>query len=224
MKPLKHTEIIYILDRSGSMHSLQEAAISAFNNFVYEQCSVPGTAHLTLVQFDDRYEVPIKSRQVDAVPLLSTRTYIPRGTTALLDAIGRSIHDTEHRIFRLSEKKRPSKVILCIFTDGMENASIEFTHSSISKLIEKKRAKYGWEFLFLGANQDAIQTASSLSIHENCAANVSNNANGVHSVGSALYRKVAAIRYQHMGMLNEEQLEDFHKPLELIQEEEEQKP
>ena len=111
------TEIAYILDRSGSMQPLQEPAVAAFNDFIKSQLDVPGDARLTLIQFDDAYEVPVASMMIQEVPQLTAATYTPRGSTALFDAIGRTIKETDRRISALPDADKPGKVILAIFTD-----------------------------------------------------------------------------------------------------------
>jgi hypothetical protein len=121
------TEIAYILDRSGSMQPMQEPAVAAFNDFIKSQLDVPGDAHLTLIQFDDSYEVPVSAKPIQDVPQLTAATNTPRGSTALLDAIGRTIKETDRRISAQPETNKPGKVILAIFTDGAENASQEYS-------------------------------------------------------------------------------------------------
>ena len=116
MNPLL-SEIVYILDRSGSMQPMQEAAVSAFNDFLAAQLTVPGQARLTLVQFDDAYEVPVAARDLREVPQLTAATYIPRGSTALLDAIGRAIQETDRRVEAMADPDKPAKVIVAVFTD-----------------------------------------------------------------------------------------------------------
>jgi Mg-chelatase subunit ChlD len=188
------TEIAYILDRSGSMQSMQEPAVAAFNEFLRDQISVPGAARLSLIQFDDQYEVPVSSRPLAEVPQLTAATFQPRGSTALLDAIGRTIKETDRRLEALPAAERPAKVIFAIFTDGMENASREYTSRHISDLIALYRKEKGWEFLFLAANQDAIATASQMQMDVHLSGNVQFTASGIKSTGRALSRKVNAMR------------------------------
>jgi len=139
-------EIVVILDRSGSMFSIVDDAIGGFNSFIKEQQGVIGKANLTLVQFDDQYEVVHDSIDLNAVPDLDEKTYIPRGSTALLDAIGRTI----------SNHNNCDKVLVAILTDGYENCSHEYTYSAVQQLIAKKE-EAGWKFLYLAADQDAIK-------------------------------------------------------------------
>ncbi len=218
------TEIAYILDRSGSMHPMQEPAVAAFNDFIQSQLDVPGDAHLTLIQFDDAYEVPVSAKPIQDVPQLTAATYTPRGSTALLDAIGRTIKETDRRISALPEGDKPGKVILAIFTDGEENASQEYTIKHISDLIRLYRDQKGWEFLFLAANQDAIASGTSMHINASLSANVSFSMKGIKSTGVAMSRKVRAMRMKSGGTMDEQAVADDAKGLNEIVKEEEQKP
>jgi len=216
-------EIAYILDRSGSMQPMQEPAVAAFNDFVKAQIQVPGEARLTLVQFDDQYEVPVAALRLPEVPLLTAATYVPRGSTALLDAIGRTIRDFDTRFQKLPASRQPTKVIFAIFTDGMENASREYTAKHIGDLIHLYRSTKGWEFLFLAANQDAIASASVINIDCAVAANVTFTAQGVKSTGSALARKVRASRLQASGQMDAAAVADAAMSLGSILRQEEAK-
>ena len=218
------TEIAYILDRSGSMAPMQEAAIAAFNNFVKSQLDVPGDARLTLIQFDDAYEVPVPPTPIQDVRELTTATYQPRGMTALLDAIGRTIKETSRRVEAMPEKEKPGKVIVTIFTDGMENASQEYTLKHISDLIRLHRDEKGWEFLFLAANQDAIATAGAMAMDVHLSGNVTFTSKGVQSYGNAMSRKVRASRMRTSGKMDEQAMADEAAPMDAIVREEEQRP
>lgn len=157
------TELLFVLDRSGSMSSMAPEAVGGFNHFVEEQRKLPGEATLTLVLFDHVYEVVHAGMPLTDVPALTEATYVPRGTTALYDAIGRTIADAVARHETLDAGQRPSHVVMSILTDGLENASSDYTGARVRELIEARRAE-GWEFVFLAANQDAISTADTLSI------------------------------------------------------------
>ena len=218
------TEIAYILDRSGSMQPMQEPAVAAFNDFIKSQLDVPGAARLTLVQFDDAYEVPVAAMPIQDVPQLTAATYTPRGRTALLDAIGRTIKETDHRISALPDADKPGKVILAIFTDGMENASQEYSLKHIGDLIRLYRDQKGWEFLFLAANQDAMATAATMRMDTGISASVSFSAKGVRSTGSAMSRKVRAMRMKSGGNMDAQAMEDDAKTMNEIVQEEGQKP
>ena len=168
MKKKEHTELICILDRSGSMSSIRNDAIGGFNTFLEEQKKEPGTTNLTLILFDNEYLKQIDNVDIQSVELLTKKTYVPRGSTALLDAVGRTINDVEARILSLKKSKKPDNVIFCILTDGHENTSKEFKRSQIKKMIEEKQANdqkhNNWVFIFLAANQDAFAEAGSLGI------------------------------------------------------------
>jgi hypothetical protein len=217
------TEIAYILDRSGSMQPMQEPAVAAFNGFIKSQLDVPGDARLTLIQFDDAYEVPIAACPVQDIPQLTAATYTPRGMTALLDAIGRTVKDIDRRLTALPETEKPGKVILAIFTDGMENASHEYTLKHISDLIRLYRDEKGWEFLFLAANQDAIASAGAMHMDAHLSANVSFSVQGLKSTGSAMARKVRAMRMKSSGTMDAQAMEDDAKSMNDIVKEEEGK-
>jgi uncharacterized protein YegL len=160
------TEIAFILDRSGSMQSIAETAVTGFNELLdqqkkeHEQTPV----RMSLILFNTEYEVPFASVPAPELPRLDMKTYSPDGSTALLDAIGRTIDETGSRLAAMPESQRPGKVIIAILTDGEENSSRIFNWAQISEKIRHQREVYKWEFLFLGANQDAIATASRMNI------------------------------------------------------------
>lgn len=149
-------EIVAIVDRSGSMDSIRDDAIGAFNSFIDEQLTNDvGEANLTVALFDDRYEIMQEGKTLTEAVKFDDKNYIPRGMTALLDAIGRTINN-------LIERKKQGDVdgaIIAILTDGEENSSREFSQSQIKNLIETCEKEYGWTFVYLAANQDAIAVA-----------------------------------------------------------------
>ncbi len=216
-------EIAYILDRSGSMQPMQEAAVTAFNDFLKAQLDVPGDARLTLVQFDDFYEVPVAALRLQDVPQLTAATYIPRGSTALLDAIGRTILDIDTRLQKMPAANQPGKVVCVIFTDGLENASSEFTAKHIGDLIRLYRETKGWEFLFLAANQDAIATAAAMNMGHGTGGNVQFSHHGIASTGGAMARKVRAMRMKSSCKMDSMAVEDDAKSMDQIVQEEEKK-
>jgi hypothetical protein len=153
-KNLNQTEIVVVLDRSGSMGSIAQATVEGFNKFLLEQQNSEGEAFITLIQFDDRYELNYKGVPVkEAAPLILGESFKPRGGTALLDAIGKTIE----------ELKTDRDVVFVIITDGEENRSETFKKEAINKMIESLTEE-GWKFLFLAANQDAIRTGGSIGI------------------------------------------------------------
>ena len=158
------TEIVVVLDRSGSMHSIREDIIGGFNTFLKEQKEVPGKARLTLVQFDHEYKVVYSGVDIQNVEPLTEKSFIPRGSTALYDAVGLTMSQTGERLSQLEKSKRPEKVLFVIITDGYENSSSEWAGSKISEMIDHQRSKYNWEFMFFGANQDAFKVAKNLNI------------------------------------------------------------
>ena len=158
------TELVFILDRSGSMASMKEEAIGGFNAFLEEQQKLEGEANLTLVLFDNEYKKLYDGVDIKKCATLNENTYVPRGTTALLDAIGRTMNDVGQRLASMAETERPSKVLVAVLTDGMENASQDYQKAKINEMITHQTDKYSWQFLFLGANQDAIGEGMSLGI------------------------------------------------------------
>src|SRR5512138_1904469 len=134
-----YADINIVLDRSGSMESIRQATIAGFNKFLAEQKQAPGEATLTLAQFDDIYEVVHRAANLNSVEPLTEKTYAPRNTTALLDAIGKTINETGGRLAAMAEDERPERVIFVIITDGLENASQEFTVERVNEMIAHQR-------------------------------------------------------------------------------------
>jgi hypothetical protein len=188
------TDITIVLDRSGSMMAVASETIGGFNHFLDEQKSVPGQATLTLNQFDDVFERVIDAKDIQAAPPLSRDTFKPRGYTALLDAIGRSINETGRRLAATPEPDRPGKVIVVIITDGKENRSREFTRDAIDEMIRHQREKYAWEFVFLGANQDAIDTAGKIGIKPAAAMTFAANSRGTSRAFKATTQRISELR------------------------------
>lgn len=172
------TEIIFLLDRSGSMAGLESDTIGGFNSLIERQCKQEGETRLTAVLFDDQYEVLWNGIDANSAKLTENEYYV-RGGTALLDAIGKTIVDVGLRLSQTTEEKRPGKVLVVITTDGMENASREFTYKKIKELITHQQEKYQWEFLFIGANIDAAKEADSIGINIESAYNFEASAEGV---------------------------------------------
>ena len=189
------TQITIVLDRSGSMASAREATISGFNEFVEGQNAVPGNANLTLIQFDteNAYEV-VFDRELRDVPKLTAETYNPRGGTPLHDALGGTISELGAKLSKIPERERPGKVVVVTMTDGLENASQEYTAVQIADLIKQQREAYKWEFLFLGANQDAILTGERLNIPRTNSVTYAACATGAENVMRATTLNVASFR------------------------------
>lgn len=188
------TLIAIILDRSGSMQSVKDATIKGFNEFLQGQKAVPGECKLSLVQFDDQYEVNYLAKNIQEATPLNHETYQPRGSTALLDAIGRTIIQTGKGLEGMAETDRPSKVIIVIQTDGFENASREFDKLKISDMIKHQRDVYQWEFIFLGAGQDAIMSAASIGISSATAMTYNNTETGTKAMYSTLSASISRSR------------------------------
>jgi len=212
------TEIIYILDRSGSMQPLQESAIVGFNEMIQSQLDSPGDANVSLLLFDDEFLLVHDRRPIEEVGELDASTYVPRGTTALNDAIGRAIKGVGRKLSKEPEEKRPGKVIMAIYTDGYENASTDYTIEKVNRMITHQRKNYNWEFIFLAANQDAIATAGQMGIDSNMASAVQNSAKGMRDSSSSMNRKVMAMRATHR---TEEQEADYKNSMEEIVKDEE---
>lgn len=185
------TEIAYVLDRSGSMSPLVEDAIGGFNSFLAGQQAEPGRARFSLVLFDHEYLRVHDGADIQSIPRLDRTTYVPRGTTALLDAIGRTIDQLGARLAATPEADRPAKVIVAIFTDGLENASTDYSGTKIAEMIRHQQELYSWEFLFLAANQDAIASARAFSIPAANAFNVAATGEGVRNANLQLSQAVS---------------------------------
>ena len=153
------TLIAALLDRSGSMQSIAEDMRGGFDSFIAKERGQAATTLVTLAQFDDRYDIVYSDRPIDHVPPL---TLEPRGMTALLDAIGRFITEVGAGLAVMPEEERPGEVTVLVLTDGHENASAEWTVDAVRKLIAQQEAVYGWDFVFLGANMDAVEVGTDL--------------------------------------------------------------
>jgi uncharacterized protein YegL len=188
----KNLEFVCILDRSGSMHGLEDDTIKGFNGMIKRQ-KRDGHARVTTVLFDDKYEVLHNRTDVEAVAPLTEREYYVRGCTALLDAIGKSIEATDKAIKSTVREYRPSKVIFVITTDGYENSSRKFSYEKIGELIESHKEK-GWEFIFLGANMDAVKEAAKMGIEAERAVSFKNDSKGVRLNYEVIGETVAAMR------------------------------
>ncbi len=217
------SELAFILDRSGSMESIRQAAIDGFNTFLRDQQAAPGHNRFSLVFFDSRIETRLDSIPVaEAVPL-DLDTYVPSGGTALLDAIGDTIDRLGARFAALPAADRPDHVTVAILTDGEENSSSRYTWHDVSKRIQHQTETYSWEFLFLGAGEDAIATAAKMSIQtENSSRFVADGA-GQEAAMASFSRKAIGTRARKSGQATPEQLADAAAPLETIVREEDQK-
>ena len=183
------TDITMIVDRSGSMASIKSDAEGGINTFIEMQKQEPGEALLTLVQFDTHYEFLHSGIPIKQVPAF---TLLPRGGTALLDAVGRAINETGARLAAMDEAQRPGLVVVVIVTDGEENSSHEFRREQIRAMIEHQQSVYKWQFTFLAANQDAFAEGASLGIAASGIASYSSNQIASAHMGTS--SKVARMR------------------------------
>ncbi len=160
----KLTEIVVVLDESGSMEVCKHDTIGGFNEFIKTQRKIKGKANVTLVKFSDYYKIVNDGVDINHITLLNDKNYTPSFTTALLDAVGNTINNVGNRLAKTPESERPEKVIMTIITDGYENASVEFTRKQIFEMVKHQKEKYAWEFLYIGANQDSWAESSSIGV------------------------------------------------------------
>lgn len=164
-------EMVFILDRSGSMSGLEKDTIGGFNQMLEKQKQLPGDALVTTVLFDHEFQMLHDRLPVKEIKLMTGKEYYVRGSTALLDAVGKSIHHLVSIYKTTKPSEKPEKTIFIITTDGMENASRNYTYKDVKQLIETQKEKYNWEFIFLGANIDATEVAEGFGINRDRAAN-----------------------------------------------------
>lgn len=188
------TELVFILDKSGSMSGLEHDTIGGFNSMLNKQKKEQGEAFITTVLFDNEYEILHDRIDMRNVNLITEKEYYVGGTTALLDSIGRTINRIGKVMSEKYEEERPSKVMFVIITDGMENSSKEFTYRKVKSMIEHQKTKYSWDFIFLGANIDAIETASKFGIGEDRAANFCSDREGTKLNYEAVSEAVSNFR------------------------------
>jgi len=188
------TELAMVLDRSGSMESTADDAIGGFNRLLEDQRKLPGELLVTVIGFDDQYEIWRERTPVAEVPPLTRETFVPRGSTALLDAIGRTIDTLGKRLEATAEAERPEQVIVVVITDGYENASRQYTVQDVFDRIRRQEQVYGWQFTFIGANQDAIATAARLGVDPRAAMAYAPDKAGTRRTYAAISRAVASSR------------------------------
>lgn len=195
MKQQKEMDIVFLLDRSGSMGGLESDTIGGYNSYIASQKNK--NAKVTTILFDDQYEMIYQRKRINEIKPLTEKQYFVRGCTALFDAIGKTIE--------LMEKENPQKLIFIITTDGLENASTKYTKSQIKELIEGHK---NWEFMFIGANIDSYEEGSSIGICKKNIANYKSDKKGVRSLFQAISK--ATTLFQDEEELNE----DWKKDLE----------
>lgn len=188
------TEIVFILDRSGSMHGLEADTIGGFNSMLAKQKRADGDALISTVLFDNFSEVLHDRADVKTIAPLTDKDYSVRGCTALLDAIGGAIHHigNVHKYARSEDV--PEHTLFVITTDGMENASRRYSSDKVKQMIERQKTKYGWEFLFLGANIDAVETARGFGISEDRAVNYRSDSKGTQLNYEVLSETICQVR------------------------------
>ena len=188
------TEIVFILDRSGSMAGLEDDTIGGFNAMIQKQKRESGEAFVSTILFDNYSEVVHDRMDIQKVQPMTRKEYYVRGCTALLDAVGKAIHHIGNVHKYAREEDRPEKTLFVITTDGMENASREYTYDRVRKMIEYEKEKYGWVFLFLGANIDAAKEAARFGISEDRAANYHADRMGTAVIYEAVSEAVCNVR------------------------------
>ncbi|GHV50224.1 hypothetical protein FACS1894216_02020 [Synergistales bacterium] len=188
------TELVFILDRSGSMDGLESDTIGGFNSMLAKQQAEPGEARITTVLFDDKYELLHDRLDLQAVSPITDADYFVRGSTALLDAIGNTINKIGNTQKQSKPEYRSDKVLFVITTDGMENASREYSYDKVKSQIERRKSQYGWEFIFLGANIDAVEVANQFGIDRSRAQNFHNDSEGVELNYRVVSQAVASFR------------------------------
>ena len=193
------TELVFILDRSGSMAGLERDTIGGYNAMLEKQKLVEGECRVTTVLFDNEYEIFHDRIDMKGVRPLTEKDYTVGGSTALLDAIGKTIYKIGNAQKHTAEKHRAQKVMFVIITDGEENSSREFTSRKVKSMIQRQKSEYGWEFIFLGANIDAVETAAKFGISPDRAQDYHADSEGVNlnfrvmSDTVATYRACAAM-------------------------------
>jgi len=203
------TELAFILDKSGSMSGLETDTIGGFNALLTKQKAIDGECHITTVLFDNNYELLHDRLDIKAVSLITEKEYQVGGTTALLDAIGITINKIGNVQKNTAEDFRAEKVMFVIITDGQENASNSYTVEKIREMIENQKTKYGWEFIFLGANIDAVQTAGNFGISADRAMDYLGDSKGTNLNFKVMSKTVATFR--ESGKIDEASFEEIRK-------------
>jgi hypothetical protein len=192
------TDIVVVMDRSGSMGSVRNDSIGGFNTMLEDQKNGEGEAHLSLIQFSTDYETVYDNVPIDDVKPLTPETYRPRGWTALLDAIINTIDEVGVRLDKTPEDERPGKVIVVIITDGFENRSEEYPspggYNVCRERIQHQTDVYGWEFIFLAANQDAVLTGGTLGVKSKLSKTYTPSKDGTQSAYRGMSLAVSALR------------------------------
>lgn len=207
------TELVFILDRSGSMSGLENETIGGFNGLIEKQKREAGKAYVTTTLFDQSLECVHKGENIRYVAPLNKDLYYPRGTTALLDAVAKTILQVKQRHQEMPDHKRPTKTLVVITTDGHKNASHQYDYYDVKTLIKKQKELYDWEFLFLGANIDATKEASKFGIDQDRSVNYHADKEGVKTHYKELCKTMSHYRQNNSLSQNWQQAikEDFDK-------------
>jgi len=196
------TEIWMILDRSGSMQSIHSGTVEAVNSFIKNQQKEEGEAVFTLRQFDDEVLTTYDRLPLGKVPMMKLEDFQPRASTALYDAVGSAINDLGKLLANTPEAERPGQVVFTILTDGMENASKEFSGKKVADMIEHQKTNYGWEFFFLGADFNVDQVADALNISVGSRQTYEKTSEGVKEAMIYNSRQVAEARKKYKDPVN----------------------
>ena len=188
------TEIVFILDRSGSMAGLEDDTIGGFNSMIEKQKGEQGEAYVSTILFDNISEVIHDRVNIQKIAPMTRKEYYVRGCTALLDAVGGAIHHIGNVHKYAREEDRPEKTLFVITTDGMENASRRYDYAKVRQMIQRQKEKYGWEFLFLGANIDAAKEAARFGIGADRAANYHADSEGTGVVYETVNEAIRHVR------------------------------
>ena len=207
------TEIVFILDRSGSMSGLEADTIGGYNSLIEKQKKEEGEAYVSTVLFDDECEVLYDRVSLQDIKPMTDKEYYVRGCTALLDAIGGAIHHIGNVHKYAREEDRPEKTLFIITTDGQENSSYKYDYKKVKHMVERQREKFGWEFLFLGANIDAIEAAQRVGIRPDRATNYHNDREGTAVNYAALEMAISSVRKCKEADDMEKALAGWDKPI-----------
>ena len=188
------TELVFILDRSGSMGGLESDTVGGFNSMIEKQKKQDGECYVSTVLFDDVSEVLYDRVKLSDIPMMTDKDYTVRGCTALIDAIGSAIHHIGNIHKYARPEDVPEHTMFVITTDGQENASHRYTSEQVKKMIERQKEKYGWEFLFIGANIDAVETAARYGIDKDRAVNYNADGQGTHILYESVSEAVCNVR------------------------------
>lgn len=205
--------IAVVLDRSGSMAGIRDELMQGFNNFLADRCKDPGDVRMTLARFDNVYELVYNDIPVTDVKPLDADSFAPRGSTALLDAIGKTVSDIGKALTAKPENERPGKVCVMILTDGDENSSKTYVSAAqIKKMVEVQRSQYNWEFIFLGASLDAIGTSTAMGMSQSTSMSYTASGKGILRAFNATSNMVGAASagatYQSMSYSDKDRAEN----------------